>query len=136
MNISVFEVSWIYLDCVVTTGTKPSKLLLGRIDQFVYETYILTDKETSYLLFFSSLDIGEIILNISSVVTFHRELQGCSFLMHTYGKYVPGATFHYEICCYFPQHACTLHALESSFFNGFACRLLRSSDKDLCTTLG
>ena len=54
----------------------------------------------------------------------------------TYGKKWPGATFHYEFCCYFPQNARTLQALESSFFNGFACRLLRSSDMDLVTTLG
>ena len=53
-----------------------------------------------------------------------------------YGKPAPGATFHYEFCCCFPQPAHTLHALESSIFNGILCRLLRSSDKDLCTTLG
>ena len=53
-----------------------------------------------------------------------------------YGKHVPGATFHYEICCYFPQNARTLHALESSIFIGIGRRFLRSSDLDLLTTLG
>ena len=53
----------------------------------------------------------------------------------TYGKHVPGATFHYEFCCYFLQNAQTLQALESSIFNGIGCRLLRSSDVDLVTTL-
>ena len=55
--------------------------------------------------------------------------------MLIYGKHVPGATFHYEICCYFPQNARTLHALESSIFVGIGRRFLRSSDIDLLTTL-
>ena len=53
-----------------------------------------------------------------------------------YGKKWPGATFHYEFCCYFPQNARTLRALESSIFNGIACRLLGLSDIILVTTLG
>ena len=53
-----------------------------------------------------------------------------------YGKLAPGAESHYEICCYFPQIARTLHALESSIFIGIGCRFLRSSDLDLLTTLG
>ena len=31
----------------------------------------------------------------------------------------------YEICCYFPQNARTLHALESSIFIGIGRRFLR-----------
>ena len=61
-----------------------------------------------------------------------RQTERCTH----YGKQWPGATFHYEFCCYFPQNARTLQALESSIFNGIACRLLRLSDIDLCTTLG
>ena len=44
---------------------------------------------------------------------------------YSYGKPAPGAESHYEFCCYFPQNAHTLHALESSIFIGFLCRLLR-----------
>ena len=53
----------------------------------------------------------------------------------TYGKPAPGAESHYEFCCSFPQNAHTLHALESSIFNGFLGRLLCSSDLDLVTPL-
>ena len=52
-----------------------------------------------------------------------------------YSKLASGAESHYEICCFFPQNARTLHAVESSSFIGFLCRLLRSSDLDLVTTL-
>ena len=38
-------------------------------------------------------------------------------------------------CCYFPQNACIQQALESSIVNEIACRLLRSSDIDLVTTI-
>ena len=55
--------------------------------------------------------------------------------IHIYGKPAPGATFHYEFCCCFPQPAHTLHALESSIFNGILCRLLHLSDLDLSTTM-
>ena len=54
---------------------------------------------------------------------------------HIYGKPASGAAFHFEFCCCFPQNACTLHALESSVFNGFLSRLLHSSDLDLFTIL-
>ena len=63
-------------------------------------------------------------------------LNTAAYAVHTHGKHVPGATFHYEICCYFPQNARTLHALESSIFIGIGRRSLRSSDLDLLTTLG
>ena len=53
----------------------------------------------------------------------------------TYGKLASGAESHYEICCFFPQNVRTLHALESSIFIGFLCRLLCFSDLDLVTTL-
>ena len=52
-----------------------------------------------------------------------------------YGKPAQGTTFHYEFCCCFPQPAHTLHALESSIFNGIFCRLLHLSDLDLSTTM-
>ena len=54
---------------------------------------------------------------------------------HPYGKLAPGAESHYEFCCFFPQSARTLHALESSIFIGYICRLLRSSDLDHVTSL-
>ena len=38
-------------------------------------------------------------------------------------------------CCYFAQNACIQQALESSIVNKIACRLLRSSDIDLVTTI-
>ena len=53
----------------------------------------------------------------------------------TYGKLSPGATFHYEFCCCFPQPAHTLHALESSISIEILCCLLRLSDLDLMTTI-
>ena len=52
----------------------------------------------------------------------------------SYGKPAPGAESHYEFCCSFPHNTHTLHALESSIFIGFLCRLLRSPDLDFVTT--
>ena len=30
---------------------------------------------------------------------------------HLYGQHVPGAAFHYEPCCYYPQNVRTLHGM-------------------------
>ena len=51
------------------------------------------------------------------------------------GKPAPGETFQYEFCCYFPQNPHTLYALESSIFNGMACRRLHLSDLDLVANI-
>ena len=82
------------------------------------------------------LQKGKMDQKMNGQMSFFTCLLPVSLSKYSYGKHVPGATFHYEICCYFPQNARTLHALESSNFIGIGRRLLRSSDLDLLTTLG
>ena len=100
------------------------------------------DINTRYVLVFGGGttmvdDKGNFIMNSEPEPTNHLHLYDFekNVWHSTYGKPAPGATFHYEFCCCFPQPAHTLHALESSIFNGILCRLLHLSDLDLPTTM-
>ena len=49
---------------------------------------------------------------------------------------MPGAVFHYEFCCYFPQNAHTLHAMKSKVLSVlFYAVFLRFSDLALVKTI-
>ena len=57
-----------------------------------------------------------LLVQIKLVVNLWHTLNKCDTLKC---KDVPGATFHYEFWCFFPQNAHTLHHLYSSIFLEF-----------------